>query len=106
MTNFEEYGLADGKKSVNAHNCRKFAMLTKMFIGHKLIVLQNFEASKFEIEKTFTQYAKAYLELTSVVSDLQMYVLHLDVYQREKILECLQNHVETKTDQPLRMAKA
>ena len=55
-------------------------MLTKMFICHKLIVLFNLEEAKNEIEKNFTKYGLAYLELTSVVSDLQMYVLHLDTY--------------------------
>lgn len=93
LSGFEEYGLDKDDKSVNAHNCRKFAMLTKMFICHKFITLLNFDSAKSEIEAVFTKYSKAYLELISVVPDLQMYVLHLDQSQRGKILEEMKAHV-------------
>ena len=62
-------------------------MLTKMLICHKFITLFKFESASSEIETTFTKYAKAYLELTSVVPDLQLYILHLDQSEREKVLE-------------------
>jgi hypothetical protein len=47
LSNFEDYGLEENDKSVNAHNCRKFVMLTKMFICHKLIVLFDLKEAKF-----------------------------------------------------------
>ena len=36
---YEDFGLDKEDKSVNAHNCRKSAILSQMFSLHKLIVL-------------------------------------------------------------------
>ena len=87
---FEDFGLDKDDKSVNAHNCRKSAILSQMFAVHKLIVLGKAEKGlSLGIKQHFCKYASAYLELTSVVADLQLYVLHLDESQRKEILENL-----------------
>jgi hypothetical protein len=74
FTAFESFGLNQDPidKSVNAHNCRKFCMLSKMFIIHKT------ETSLAELQALVLTYAKAYIEIPPVVTDLQMYCLHLD----------------------------
>jgi len=99
FTYYESYGL-DGEKedkSVNAHNCRKSCLLSKMFFLHKLISLHKCELGLNKgMFLLFVNYAKAYLELTSVITDLQMYVLYLDEEQRTQILEKLNKHVEDK----------
>jgi hypothetical protein len=58
-------------KSVNAHNCRKSAILSQMFVLHKFIVLGKADRGLNQgIKEHFSKYAAAYLELISVVSDL------------------------------------
>ena len=47
-------------------------MLSKMFIIHKT------ETSLAELQALVLTYAKAYIEIPPVVTDLQMYCLHLD----------------------------
>ena len=78
---YENFGLEDGKedKTVNAHNCRKSAILSQMFILHKLVMVGGADQGlNTGIKSFFIKYATAYLELTSVVTDLQMYVPHLE----------------------------
>ena len=65
-------------KSVNAHNCRKSCILSKMFLLHKLMALKNYPVElNLEIKNLFIKYANAYIELTSVITDLQLYVIYL-----------------------------
>ena len=68
---YEDFGLAKEDKSVNAHNCRKSAILSQMFSLHKLIVLGKADKGlSLGIKQHFSKYATAYLELISVVADL------------------------------------
>ena len=71
FSHFEDYGLDTEDKSVNAHNCRKSCILSKLFLLHKLIAVAGAQdALNQEIRNLFIKYAKAYIELTSVISDL------------------------------------
>ena len=92
FTNFENFGLDKDPidKSVNAHNCRKFCMLSKMFVIHKI------ETSLGELQALILRYAKAYIEIPPVVTDLQMYCLHLDQAQRATIIEELKKSIDEK----------
>jgi hypothetical protein len=50
-----------------------------MFTLHKLIVLGKADKGlSLGLKQHFSKYASAYLELISVVADLQLYVLHLE----------------------------
>ena len=92
FTAFESFGLNQDPidKSVNAHNCRKFCMLSKMFILHKT------ETSLDELQGLILKYAKAYIEIPPVVTDLQMYCLHLDQAKRATFLEELKKSIDEK----------
>ena len=75
-----------------------------MFTLHKLIVLGKADKGlSLGIKQHFSKYASAYLELISVVADLQLYVLHLEEAQRKEILETL---AKKESSTPLRKAKA
>ena len=83
-------GDAPTDKSVNAHNCRKSCIMSKLFLLHKMIAIANCDDGlSQEIRNLFLKYAKAYIELTSVVSDLQLYVLYLESEQRHEVLDSL-----------------
>ena len=65
-----------------------------MFLLHKLIAVgKNPIELNQEIKNLFIKYAKAYIELTSVVSDLQLYVIYLSQDQRNEILESLEKYI-------------
>ena len=75
-----------------------------MFCLHKLIVLGKADKGlSLGIKQHFSKYASAYLELISVVADLQLYVLHLEEPQRKEILETL---AKRESSTPIRKAKA
>jgi hypothetical protein len=68
---YETFGLESNDKSVNAHNCRKSAILSQMFILHKLISVAGADKGlSVAIKDHFVKYASAYLELISVSTDL------------------------------------
>lgn len=71
---YENYGMdgdAPTDKSVNAHNCRKSCIMSKLFLLHKMIAIANCDIGfNLEIRNLFLKYSKPYIELTSVVSDL------------------------------------
>lgn len=71
---FENYGMEGDEykdKSVNAHNCRKSCIMSKLFLLHKLVAIAKCDISlNQEIRNLFIKYSQAYVELTSVVTDL------------------------------------
>lgn len=108
---FQDYGTEGDKvdKSVNAHNCRKSSILSKLFCIHKFISLLGFEIEGLSatIADLFLQYARAYVELPSCVTDLQMYIPYLSQAQLQTIHEALRAYVEeTKKEVPVRYVKA
>jgi len=69
--NYGMYGEEQKDKSVNAHNCRKSCIMSKLFVLHKMVAIANCDIGLAqEIKNLFIKYSKAYIELTSVVSDL------------------------------------
>ena len=79
FSKFEDHGLDTEDKSVNAHNCRKSCMLSKMFLLHKLIAVANCDIGlNEEIKNLFVKYAKPYIELISVVTDLQIFIVYFN----------------------------
>jgi len=75
FSQFVNFGVdSDGKvtdKSVNAHNCRKSATLSMLFIIHKMISQLGADSKLSElIQAMFESYAKQYIELPSMVTDL------------------------------------
>ena len=73
----EEGQIIEGKKedrSTNAHNCRKTSMIAKLFLIYKL-TSKGFSKDLNKLyEELLTPYATQYLELVSVVTDLNFYV--------------------------------
>mmetsp|Transcript_8641 Transcript_8641/g.14628 ORF Transcript_8641/g.14628 Transcript_8641/m.14628 type:complete len:524 (+) Transcript_8641:690-2261(+) len=110
FTFYKGYGMKEGEedKSNNAHNCRKFSTLSSMYLLHKLMhVCGCGRELNSELKNLFLTYARAYIELTSVVTDLQMYVAYLSEQQRKEIMESLQNQIDTKPNySEARKAKA
>jgi hypothetical protein len=90
---FENYGMEGDSatdKSVNAHNCRKSSIMSKLFLLHKLVAIANADVGvNAEMKNLFLKYAKPYIELTSVVSDLSLYVVYLSQEQRDEIISSL-----------------
>lgn len=108
---YESYGVeADGTvslKSMNAHNCRKTAMMSRLFIFYKLLPMADDQPeARSAIAKTFKLFAKQYIELTSCVTDLLSYVPLLTKEDREAILVELAGVVDSKSDNPLRQGRA
>jgi len=86
---FEKYGAGD--KSVNAHNCRKSASLSNLFLMHKLIQGGAPAQLADVMVPIFTNYACSYIELPSMLTDLQLYALYFTKEQRQQILDNLKN---------------
>ena len=108
---FEKYGIEeDGTvtlKSMNAHNCRKTAMLSRLFILYKLLPMADDKAAVLgEMKRTFVTFASQYIELTSVVTDLISYVPIFTNELRASILGELAAVVDTKKEDPVRHARA
>lgn len=53
-----------------------------------------------EIRNLFLKYSKPYIELTSVVSDLSLYVVYLSQEQRDAILASLKTFIEDRKTAP------
>jgi hypothetical protein len=88
-------------KSVNAHNCRKSCTMSKLFLLHKMIAIANCDIGlNVEIRNLFLKYSKPYIELTSVVSDLSLYVVYLSQEQRDAILASLKTFIEDRKTAP------
>ena len=98
----QNYGLGgeEPDKSLNAHNCRKSSLLSKLFMLHKFIAVFKLEGESLQnqIKDLFLTHAKDYLELNSVVFDLQMYSLYLTEAQKVEILENISQWVEDKVN--------
>ena len=72
---------------MNAHNCRKTAMLSRLFLFYKLLqVADDKDKVRAAITQTFTTFATHYLELTSSVTDLISYVPMLTDDNRASIM--------------------
>lgn len=109
LKSFSAYtNYATEDKSTNAHNCRKSALMSIMFGVHKLVSVLGLDHPNLNniIGDLFLKYAKPYIELTSVVSDLQFYALYLSPDQRTQILEALKQQAESKKADKMRFCKA
>lgn len=118
-TIYEGYGKATGAaqedgqtqeedRSINAHNCRKTSMLSKMFFIYKLMT-RGFSADlNKELMGLFASYASQYLELISVATDLGLYIPLFTAEQRTSILATLKAELDNKAALPnkLRHARA
>jgi hypothetical protein len=98
-------------KSTNHHNCRKSALLSKLLIKNKLLMLLGCDVKAF-IEKNTDAYkrliithAERFIELASMVFDIYPFIPFLGVQTRQEIVDELTAKVAS-VENPQRHARA